>query len=223
MRPPLSYPFTFRDPDGQDVNMDDETYTETTQGHSDNPLASSPNGIDVGHEPPSIGVDPTGVVLQPGETLIVYHPHSWRPTRIVPTAEPHGPCKHTVRHVIRKPEDSYALFPTRADFEQAEIFVNNNCSDKYINDQLKFEHQHGMRLEVKTARKMHKLLARGFGEDTDDSQVGSIHSTIEISHSSQDPVSSVGRRSRFRISKVSSRRIERSQFVTVLRWMKYFA
>lgn len=159
--------------------MDDEIHAETTLERGDDSPPSSPNGLDVGHEPPSIGVDPMSVVLNPGETLVVYHPHSQHPIRIVPTAELHGPSERTVRHDVKKPEDSYAPFPTRADFEQAELFVNNNCSNKLINEQLKLAHQHGMRLEVKTARKMHELLAHGFGEDADDSQVGLIRSTIK--------------------------------------------
>ena len=203
--------------------MDEETHTETAWEHSDDPPPSSPNSLDVGHEPPSIGVDPTGVNLQPGETLIVYHPHSWCPMRIVPTAELHGPRERTIRHDVRKPEDSYAPFPTRADFEQAELFVNNNFSDGVINEQLKLAHQHGMRLEVKTARKMHELLARGFGEDTEASQVGAstLLSKYRIPH--RIPVSSVGSRSRFHISRASSRRTERTQFATVPQWTQCFA
>jgi len=138
------------------------------------------------YEPPSIGVDPKEVVLQPGETLIVYHPHSRCPIRIVSTAELYGPTERGVRDDIKKPEDSYAPFPTRADFEQAEIFANHNSSDKLINDELKFVCRNGLSLKVKTARKMHELLARGVGEDTDDSRVGPIQPAIKISHPSWD-------------------------------------
>ena len=55
--------------------------------------------------------------------------------RIVPTAELYSPTERAVRHDIEKPEDSYAPFPTRADFKQAEIFVNYNSSDKLFNEQ----------------------------------------------------------------------------------------
>lgn len=99
--------------------------------------------------------------------------------RVIPTAELHGPSQRVVRQDVWKPEDSYAPFPTRADFEQAEVFVNNNCSDKLINSQLKLAHRHGMRLEVRTARQMHKLLALGVGEDTDDSHVRPVHLTLK--------------------------------------------
>jgi len=40
---------------------------------------------------------------------------------------------------------------------------------------------------VKTAKKVHELLAHGFGEDMDDSQVGHVHSAIKTSRRSRDP------------------------------------
>jgi len=95
--------------------------------------------------------------------------------RIAPTAELHGPTERTHWDDIRKPEDSYTPFPSRADFKQVEIFVNDGCSDKHIDKQLKFQCESlGLRLKMKTAREMHKLLALGVGEDVDDSRVGSI-------------------------------------------------
>ena len=56
--------------------------------------------------------------------------------RIVPTAELHSPSERAVRNDMKNPEDSYAPFPTRADFEQAELFVNNNNSDKFIDSDI---------------------------------------------------------------------------------------
>lgn len=92
--------------------------------------------------------------------------------RIIPTVELHGPRERTVRQDIKSRKASYAPFPTRADFEQAEIFVNNNCSNKFVNTQLKFQHRNGMGLKVKSSRKMHELLGRGVEEEfTDDSKV----------------------------------------------------
>ena len=131
--------------------------------------------------PPSIGANQM-VTLKPGETLILYHPHSQCPMRIIPTVDLHGPTERTIRHDIRRLEDSYAPFPTRADFEQTEIFINDGCSDKHIDKQLKFQRRNGMALQMKTAREMHALLARGVGEDVDDSMVGSIYSALEILH-----------------------------------------
>ena len=105
-----------------------------------------------------MGAD-SAVGLQPGETLIVYHPHSQYPMRIVPTTELYNPSGNTIQHDIKTKRASYAPFPTRADFEQAEIFIINNCSDKFMNTQLKFTRNNGMCLRVKNARQMHKLLA----------------------------------------------------------------
>ena len=157
----------------------EEVHLEATRVHSNDMPPGSPNSLNMTHEPPSIGVDLTEVVLQPGETLIVYHPHSWCPMRVVPTAELYSPTERAIRNDIKNPEDTYAPFPTKADFKQAEIFIDNNCSDRLINDQLKFVRRNGIKLKVKTARKMHELLAGGVGEDTDDSQVGPIQSTIK--------------------------------------------
>ena len=160
----------------------EESLPHTILGHSDNPPSSSSST-----QPPLSGVSPA-VALQPGETLIVYHPHSQCPMRVVPTTELHGPSEHTIQHKTETPKASFAPFPTRADFEQAEIFVNNNCSNKHINAQLKFARNNGMHLEVKNSRQMHELLARGTEEDlTNDSmKVGRVCSTMEITCYSQD-------------------------------------
>ena len=164
-----------QDQGDQDINMG-EVPIQTTLGPS-NPPPSSP--------PPPIGVDPTLVTLQPGETLVVHHPHSRRPMCVLPTTELHGPKEHSVRHGTEKPENPYTPFPTRTDFEQAEIFINHNCSDKLVNNQLKLACKNGMRLKVKSSREMHKLLANGVGENTDDSKV---HFFIycKMLHPSQD-------------------------------------
>lgn len=154
---------------------------ETMLGQDDNqpPSVLSDGGIDFEYQ--AIGANPE-VTLQPGETLIVYHPHSHYPTRIIPTEELHNPRERTARCDIESPKASYAPFPTRVDFEQAEIFVNGNFSDKQIDAQLKFERQNGMGLEVKSARGMHKILARGVEENLPgDSMVCSVHSAIGIS------------------------------------------
>ena len=101
---------------------------------------------------------------------------------IIPTVDLHGPTECAIWHDIRRLEDNYAPFPTRADFEQTEIFINDGCSDKHIDKQLKFQCRNGMALQMKTAWEMHTLLARGVGEDVDDSMVGSIYSALEILH-----------------------------------------
>ncbi|KAF9784788.1 hypothetical protein BJ322DRAFT_1109498 [Thelephora terrestris] len=171
-KPPLPSPPPFENeiypvPEGagaDDENMD-EVHSETTSrpGLDDPP----PNSI---AEPSPIDVGPK-ITLQPGETLVVSHPHSRCPARIISTAELHGPHEPNILHNITSPQASYTPFPTRADFEQAEIFINNNVSNKLIDTQLKFERRYGMGLKVKSSREMHKLLAHGVEEEfTDDSK-----------------------------------------------------
>jgi hypothetical protein len=145
---------------------------ETAPGPSKDLPPIPASGSDVTGDPSSSDIGP-GVTLRHGETLVVYHPHSRRPRRIVSTAELHAPHKHTTRHDIKTPQASYAPFPTRADFEQAEIFINNDCSNKLIDTQLKFGRRNGAGLRVKSSHEMHKLLMRGVEEDvTDGSKVG---------------------------------------------------
>jgi len=200
----------------------EETHAQTIEENRSGSPPGSSSSVDTTHEPPSIGVNST-VALQPGETLIIYHPHSQCPMRIVPTAELHSPSERAVRHDIKTSEASHAPFPTRADFEQAEIFVNNNCSNKFIDAQLKFECRNGMRLTMKTSRKMHELLARGAEDDsTDDSKVSSNRSVAGLSIAHRIPLSFVTRRSKFHTSKASSKRTERTQFATVPRWTRCF-
>jgi len=145
--------------------------------HFDAPHTHSPIGVN-----PVIAPHPG-----PGETLVMYHPHSQCPMWIVPTTELHGPGGPGECDVRRDSDvaapgtNCYAPFPTRADFEQAELFVNNNCSDKYINAQLNLGCMNGMSLEVRTSRMMHRLLACGVEEDfTDDSKVSPVCFTVKM-------------------------------------------
>ena len=177
----LLLPLTPRGPDAQDINMEDARSPEVDDN---TPSPTPPDGVDPIPELPSIGVE-RSFAPKPGETLVMYHPHSQRPMRVAPTADPHGPTERTHRHDIRKSEDSYAPFPSRADFEQAEIFINDGCSDEHIDKQLKFQRENGPHLKVKTAREMHRLLALGVGEDVDDSRVGSIHPASYIPHTNK--------------------------------------
>ena len=121
-------------------------------------------------EPPSMWTNPAATPLQPGETLIVYHPHSKFPMHITPTTDLHSQSEDTTRCDTETQKASCAPFPTRADFNQAAIFINNNCSDKFINTQLKFLRDNGMCLKVKNACQMHKLLVCG----TEDDSIGNL-------------------------------------------------
>ena len=161
---------------GQDINME-EDHPQTVLGNNSG-LPPSPPGD-------AKGVNTT-TALQPGETLIVYHPHSQCPARIIPTAKLQGPSERTTQHDTKGPETAYAPFPTQADFKQAKIFVNNNCSNQLIDTQLKFAHRNGMHLSMKSSHEMHKLLACSVEEVTNDSKVSFTGCTKEKPHSSQD-------------------------------------
>jgi len=71
--------------------------------------------------------------LQPGQTLIIYHPHSQHPPEIVNTS---------ALSLTREPqplpplEQPWAPFASHDEFEQAELFVKHNCTNRLINDQL---------------------------------------------------------------------------------------
>ena len=142
---------------------------------SDGLLSGFPTGAATICRPPLTEVARPQVTLQPGETLVLYHPHSQCPRRVFPTVDLHTPCQHMTWRDIETAKASYAPLPTRADFEQAEIFIIINCSNKLIDDQLRFQCQNGLKLGMKTSHDMHKLLALSIEEDlTDDSKVGSF-------------------------------------------------
>ena len=60
--------------------------------------------------------------------------------------------------------------------------ISNERRSLPVMEQLGFQHKNGMLLQVKTSREMHALLARGTGEDTDDSTVCPIHSALAMLH-----------------------------------------
>jgi len=73
----------------------------------------------------------------------------------------------------------YAPFRTRADFEQAKIFVHHNCTDTMIDDQLRLNQKAPQAGEpsaqtMKNAREMHKILAEA-GEYQDTSAVSFLY------------------------------------------------
>jgi len=111
--------------------------------------------------------------LQPGKTLIIYHPHAQHPPEIVDTA---------TLSLTREPQPflstmPWAPFASRGDFEQAELFIKHNCTNGLINDQLHLNRKrdlHGHGLDdpplMKNAREMHKILDEA-GSDLDISLV----------------------------------------------------
>jgi hypothetical protein len=107
--------------------------------------------------------------LQPGQTLVIYHPFSEQPPEVVDTAslgwtqEPDPPPPS---------EEPWAPFRTRADFEQAELFLHHNCTNSMINDQLQLNQQVSPGVQtLKNAYEMHKILSEA-GESQDTSLVG---------------------------------------------------
>ena len=112
--------------------------------------------------------------LEPGKTLIIYHPHAQHPPEITDTAvlsltrEPQPPPLPTV---------PWAPFSSRDDFEQAELFIKHNCSNRLINDQLRLnqkqdscDHHPHNPLSMRNARDLHKVLDEA-GSDLDISLV----------------------------------------------------
>ena len=100
--------------------------------------------------------------LDEGEIWVEYHPASGKHPEIL-----RPQC--AVQHIV-PPAMPYDLaippwhpFRTRADFEQAELFLRHDCTDPYINDQLKLIRSsspldHSITLE--SAKDIHTILAQ---------------------------------------------------------------
>ena len=63
------------------------------------------------------------------------------------------------------PSVPWAPFASHHDFEQAELFIKHNCTNKLINDQLhlnqkcnSYKHSPGNPLPMKNAHEMHRIL-----------------------------------------------------------------
>lgn len=107
--------------------------------------------------------------LPPRKTLVVYHPHSKLPPKVIDT----GPLQHPASPGMLldgmfDDEDDPPYFPFRTlgDFEQTEFFVKNNFSDRQINKQLQLLTNHtrppypGGGISLSSACEMHKLLLK---------------------------------------------------------------
>ena len=115
------------------------------------------------------GTTPDSYPLHPGQTLIVYHPFAEHPPEIINTAnltwtqEP---------NILQPSEEPWSPFKTRADFEQAELFLHHNCTDSMVNDQLHLNQTVSPVVQtMKNAHEMHKILA-DTGQYQDTSSVG---------------------------------------------------
>lgn len=109
--------------------------------------------------------DPYSVPLQLGETLVVPHEHSQRPPYIIKTSEllntslEHDNCRQDPNPTFAP----WAPFSSLSDFEQAEVFVNYNCTNSHINAQLRVVHSASSDSEIslQSAKDVHKILAQG--------------------------------------------------------------
>jgi len=128
--------------------------------------------LGIGTAPEYNGLRP----LQPGQTLIIYHPFAQQPPEIIDTANLVSTREPDFYPLSEEP---YAPFKTRADFEQAEIFIRHNCTNTMINDQLRLNQRVSNTGEpgvqtMKNAREMHNILARA-GQYQDTSSVSPKH------------------------------------------------
>lgn len=113
--------------------------------------------------------------LEPGKTLIIYHPHAQHQPEITTTA---------TLSLTREPQPAplpatpWAPFSSRDDFEQAELFIKHGCSNRLINDQLNLNQKRDScdchpdnPPPMRNARDLHRVL-EGAGSDLDISLVG---------------------------------------------------
>ena len=124
--------------------------------------------------------------LSLGKTLIVYHPHSKLPPKIIDTDLPQRLTSPNLRlDGMFDDEDDppYWPFRTLGDFEQTEFFVTNNFSNRQIDHQLRLLTDHtrppypGGGISLSSAREMHKLL-RVASEGCDQSLVRVVVTNI---------------------------------------------
>lgn len=103
--------------------------------------------------------------LQPGQTLVIYHPFAGQPPEIIETPNLAWTQEHDTPSSSEEPWDP---FGTRADFEQAEFFLHHNCTNSTINGQLQLNHKFSPGVfTMKNAREMHKILTTpGQHQDT---------------------------------------------------------
>ena len=99
--------------------------------------------------------------LEEGEIWVEYHPASGkrpeisRPQDVVRCVAPVMPYDATT--------PPWHPFRTRADFEQAELFLRYDCTDSYINGQLKLIHSSsplGHNITLESSKDMHATLAQ---------------------------------------------------------------
>ena len=99
--------------------------------------------------------------LDEGEVWVEYHPASVRHPEILRPEQAAPIASISPPHDMGVPP--WHPFRTRADFEQAELFLRYDCTDSYINGQLKLIHSGsplGHSITLKSAKEMHTTLAQ---------------------------------------------------------------
>ncbi|KAF7796306.1 hypothetical protein EIP86_007483 [Pleurotus ostreatoroseus] len=139
---------------------------------SEGPSNAADSDVDMQEQPfyddsePQDQFDPYTYPLEPGQTLVVPHPHAGILPYTVPTViPPSGQSQlldqeNTVGRSGSLPP--WHPFPSLEDFEQTEIFVDGNAPDPRVNKQLSLIHRasSGSKISLKNAVEMHAVLAK---------------------------------------------------------------
>jgi hypothetical protein len=108
---------------------------------------------------PSVTVQPEH--LGDGEIWVEYHPASGKAPEILCPGDHQPPPVTLPLHLSDKNIPPWHPFRTRLDFEQAELFLQTNASNTYIDSQLKLIHA-GSPLDrgitLKSAKELHTIL-----------------------------------------------------------------
>jgi hypothetical protein len=152
----------------------DTTLYKPGSSTSPNTTGAADNDSDTGNQV----IGPKAFIntpLQLGQTLIVYHPHSQQSPEIINTTElmfPREPQPSLL------PAEPWAPFTSRDDFEQAELFLKHDCTNRHINDQLRLNQKRdshnygpGDSPSMKNAHEMHRIINEA-SSDFDISSVG---------------------------------------------------
>ena len=101
--------------------------------------------------------------LGDGEVWVEYHPASGKKPEIL---RPDHSSKPSIAPVLTRHDTDlhpWHPFRSRADFEQAELFLRYNCTDSFIDSQLKMIHSGSSQshsITLTSAKQMHNILAQ---------------------------------------------------------------
>lgn len=101
--------------------------------------------------------------LQEGEIWVEYHPFSGKKSEVLRP----GDLEKSPVALPSAPQDprmpAWYPFHSRADFEQAELFIRFGCTDSYMDNQLKLIKSgsiSGHEITLRSAKEVHETLAR---------------------------------------------------------------